>query len=338
MARMFGVDLGTDSLKFYERSTNQFHTEKSMIALRGRDEIIAFGDEAWEIYGKAPEDIKVYTPIFRGVISQIEHMEMLFYCVYHKAAKWRVFKGTKFCVAIPMDITEVSKRAILDMIADAGIHAREIFLVDRPLADAVGIGIDILSPGGSLIVNIGAAQTEVTMIASGGIVDSRLLLIGGKQINENIKNAVRKKENLVIGEKTAEQLKIAVGDAAGTAGRSLQIYGRSTITGLPDSKTLDSAFLYEPISEVLYSIAEQIRLILDKIPAEMSEDIVKNGVYITGGSAELLNLGNYFARALNVKVNVANEPTGTVIRGIAAILANVKLRRELMYVPYEKTY
>ncbi|MBE5921566.1 MAG: rod shape-determining protein [Lachnospiraceae bacterium] len=337
MARMFGVDMGTYNMKLYDHSTNQILHEKNMIAIRGKEEILAFGDLAYEMYEKTPEHIKIYSPIKQGVIAEVNHMESLFHCFYQKLAGRRLFKSSKFCLALPFDITEVEKRAFLDVIADAKVHAREIYLIDRPIADAVGIGLDANAAGGNMMVNIGADHTEISVISLGGIVTSKSVPSGGNHLNEAIQAIIRKQENIHIGDKTAEQLKTLIGDASGKSDEELKIYGRNVITGLPVGKIVPADYVYEAICEVLKSIAEQIRFVIDKTPPEIANDIMKNGIYVTGGTAELTNIGSFLAKELKMKVNLAEEPSQSVIRGISQIISNPQLKK-LMYVPYEKTY
>lgn len=338
MAKWFGVDIGTYSIKMYNHSAKEISVEKTMLAVRGRKEILAFGDEAYEMYEKTPDQIAIHFPIQNGVIAQVGDMESLFHLFYRKASGKQLFRTAKYCLALPFDITEVEKRAFLDVIADAKVHAREIYLADRPIADAVGIGLDIGASGGSLIVNIGASSTEITVISLGGVVTNKVVHSGGAQFNEAICSTLRKQENLSIGDKSAERLKTSIGDVSGKDSKTMEIYGKNTITGLPDRRLVTSSVIYECIRETLLSITDQIRFVIDRVPPEFASDIVNHGIYVTGGSAKLAGIGNFLARELNMRVNIAENPTESVVRGLSRIISEPALRKKYLHVPYEKTY
>ena len=189
----FGVDLGTSNIKMYSLANDTILNEKNVIAIKNKNEIIKFGDFAFEMYEKAPGNIDVTFPVKFGVIADIQNMEALFSCFYKKINSNKAVTGADFCIAVPTDITEVEKRAFYDVIMDARVKAKRIVVVEKPIADAVGVGIDVNSPNGHLLVNIGADTTEITVISMGGIVISKLIKIGGMKLDDAIAGYIRKK-------------------------------------------------------------------------------------------------------------------------------------------------
>ena len=254
----------------------------------------------------------------------------------------KVVRGGRFCIAVPSDITEVEKRAFYDVINDSSIKAKEIKIVEKPIADAVGLGIDIDSAKGNMIVNIGADTTEITVTSLGGIVISRIVKIGGNKLDEIICNIVKRKYNIMIGMKTAEQIKINLANAiydeeSDDNYEMCNVFGRNIITGLPCERTVTSDLIYEAIKEVLSSIIDSIKQLLERTPPELSSDIIDTGIYLTGGSAQITNLSKLIEMETDLKVNVVRNPGESVVRGISKIISDSKYRK-LLYTPSENKY
>ncbi len=334
---LYGIDLGTSNFKIFGLTNKKIINEKNVIAKRNRDEIIDYGDPAFDMFEKAPANIDIIFPVKFGVIADIKNMDMLFECFYKKLNGKGMNGGGDFCVAVPTDITEVEKRAFYDMIDESRVRAKHINVVEKPIADAVGVGIDVESPRGNLIVNIGSDTTEISVISLGGIVLSKLIKTGGSKLDDAICSIVRKKYNLIIGKRTAEKIKMTLADATNTSNNTCVAFGRNIVTGLPASKEISSELVYEAISEILQSVIDSIKVILERTPPELSADIISTGVYLTGGSSKIKNLDTLIQQELGLKVNLDDNPEETVIRGIAQILSDNKLK-ELMYVPREKQY
>ncbi len=334
---LYGIDLGTSNFKIYGLTNKKTINEKNVIAKKNKDEVFQFGDPAFEMFEKAPANIEISFPVKFGVIADIKNMDILFESFFKKLNGKAVNGSGDFCIAVPTDITEVEKRAFYDMIAESRVKAKHINVVEKPIADAVGVGIDVDSPKGNLIVNIGSDTTEISVISLGGIVLSKLIKIGGSKLDDAICSIVRKKYNLVIGKRTAEQIKINLADAVNATESSCIAYGRNIVTGLPSSKEISSELVFEAISESLHSIIDSIKVILERTPPELAADIMNTGVYLTGGSSLIKNIDVLIKNETGLKVNLDDEPEETVIRGIALILSNNKLN-DLMYVPREKQY
>lgn len=337
-AHVYGVDLGTSNIKMFSLANNGTINEKNVIAIKNKDEIFSFGDSAFEMYEKAPANIDVSFPVKYGVIADIQNMEMLFNCFYKKINSGKAVTGADFCIAVPTDITEVEKRAFYDVVMDAKVKSKRITVVEKPIADAVGVGIDVNSPNGHLLVNIGADTTEITVISLGGIVLSKLIKIGGNKLDDAICSVIRKKFNLIIGSRSAEVVKKELADAINADENAIcMAYGRNIVTGLPNAREITGALVHDGISELLHQIIENIKVILERTPPELSADIINRGIYLTGGSAMIKNLDTLITNETGLKVNVADNPSESVIRGISDILSSEELV-ELTYVPKEKEY
>ncbi len=337
-AHVYGVDLGTSNIKMFSLANNGTINEKNVIAIKNKDEIFSFGDSAFEMYEKAPANIDVSFPVKYGVIADIQNMEMIFNCFYKKINSGKAVTGADFCIAVPTDITEVEKRAFYDVVMDAKVKSKRITVVEKPIADAVGVGIDVNSPNGHLLVNIGADTTEITVISLGGIVLSKLIKIGGNKLDDAICSVIRKKFNLIIGSRSAEVVKKELADAINADENAIcMAYGRNIVTGLPNAREITGALVHDGISELLHQIIENIKVILERTPPELSADIINRGIYLTGGSAMIKNLDTLITNETGLKVNVADNPSESVIRGISDILSSEELV-ELTYVPREKEY
>lgn len=339
---VYGIDFGTNNIKIFNGQTKTIVNEKNIIAIKNKRDVFAIGDDAFEMYEKAPDNIVVSYPIKFGVIADIKNMKSLIEKMFIKINHPRIVRGGRFCIAVPTDITEVEKRAFYDVIYDSSIKAKEIKIVEKPIADAVGLGIDIDSPKGNMIVNIGADTTEITITSLGGIVISRIIKIGGNKLDEIICNIVKRKYNILIGLKTAEQLKINLANAMYDDDNDedydmCSVYGRNIITGLPSERPVTSDLIYEAIRELLTSIIEAIKQLLERTPPELSADIIETGIYLTGGSAEIKNLDKLIEQETDLKVNLVKTPGESVIRGISKIVSDTKYKK-LMYTPRESSF
>lgn len=334
----YGVDLGTSNIKMYSLASDTILNEKNVIAIKNKNEIIKFGDFAFEMYEKAPGNIEVTFPVKFGVIADIQNMETLFSCFYKKINSNKAVTGADFCIAVPTDITEVEKRAFYDVIMDAKIKAKKIVVVEKPIADAVGVGIDVNSPNGHLLVNVGADTTEITVLSMGGIVLSKLIKTGGMKLDEAIAGHIRKKYNLIIGNRSAEIVKKELADAMNEEPEKIAMtYGRNIVTGLPNAREIAGELVHEAIADLLHQIIENIKVILERTPPELSADIIARGIYLTGGSANIKNFSNLITKETGLKVNTSEEPSESVIRGISKILSSPDLLK-LAYVPREKMF
>ena len=333
---VFGIDIGTSNIKIYNRNLDTVLNEKNVIAVQKKTTVLAVGDEAYEMYEKTPDSICVSFPVKFGVIADIKNMQMLFEGMIRKSrtAKYS-YQNADFCFAVPTDITEVEKRAFYELADSSKVHAKKIIVVEKPVADGVGIGINVNSPKGNMIVNFGADTTEISVLSLGGIVISHLVQSGGNRLDENICNLVRKQYNLIIGMKTAEQLKKMLGNATEITEESAKVYGRDLVTGLPMIKEISAETVYQAVHDVLANIIADIKMILERTPPELAADIIDTGIFLTGGSALLKNFDQLVHKETELKINIPENPDECVVRGIAKIVTEQEYS-ELSYVPREK--
>ena len=320
-SKTFGIDFGTSTIKIYKKSEGIIVDERNIIAIANKKQVIAVGDEAYEMHEKAPKNINVTYPIRNGVIADFNCMlDLINHLNHQMKGKSTTFSPTEFIVATPTDITEVEKRAFFDLITSSNAKAKKVRVVEKPIADALGVDLDVTSAHGVMIVNIGADTTEISVLALGGIVLSKLIPVGGNKLDESIKTYVKKKYNLIIGDKTAETLKKELASAVPCEESELSVYGRDVVTGLPLSMQVSSTMVYEAISEYLYSIVDAIRIILERTPPEISSDIIDSGIYITGGSANIRNLDELISRETDLKINIADNAANSVVIGLGKII------------------
>ena len=318
MSNVYGIDIGTSNFKMCTKD-NEILNEKNIIAIVNKNELLAFGDEAYEMYEKTPENIEVSFPVKFGVIADIENMQTLLYSFYEKINKEKKTGNTEFYIAVPTDVTEVEKRAFYELVVESKVKAKNVFVVDKPVADAIGAGIDVTKSKGVMVVNIGAETTEISVLSLGGIVISKSVKIGGNKLDECIISAVRKAYNLVIGSKTAEGLKKELGSAVKTEEKFAPGFGRNILSGLPVSVQISSDVIYDAIVDALHSIMDSIKVILERTPPELAADIIKDGVYFTGGTSMINNLEDFIKSETNLNVTIVENPSESVVRGLMGV-------------------
>lgn len=323
--KTYGIDFGTSTIKISRKGQGIVLDESNIIAIADRKNIIATGDEAYDMYEKAPSNIVVTHPVRNGVIADVANMTALLVYLIKKLSGTKKPGSADYIVAIPTDITEVERRSFYELIANSGLKVGRIKIVEKPIADAVGADLEIMTARGVMIVDIGADTTEVSILSLGGIVLSKLIPIGGNKLDEAIKNIVKKKHNLYIGNKTSENIKKKLASAIPGVDASIKVYGRDVVTGLPIEMEIDSKTVYLAISEYLYSIIDTIRVILERTPPEISSDIIDSGLYVTGGSANIFGLADLIGQETGLKVNICDVPANTVVKGISRIMDESKL-------------
>ena len=329
MTNGYGIDMGTGNLKIYSRASDTVTNEKNTIAIVEGNQMYAYGDEAYEMYEKAPENIDVSFPIVGGVIADFDNMQTMLLEVLKDKVDARL-KGSDIVIAVPTDITEVEKKAFYDMFAKTRIKAKSIRLCEKPLADALGLGLDITEPSGVMVVDMGADTTEISVISLGGLVLSELLPFGGNKLDDAIVTYMKRVKNLVIGRKTAKDLKEKIGSAVKNeeeTPQKISIVGRDIVSGLPRPYDITSDIIYEAIKDELESVGSNIRMILEKVPPELAKDIVHSGIYVTGGSSQISGLVELFESMTNISMNIAEDGEQTVARGLGKVLSEDRFDR-----------
>lgn len=322
---IYGIDLGTSNIKVYCKPTGKILNEKNTIAIVNKNQMYAYGDEAYAMYEKAPETIQVSFPIVNGVIADFNNMQTMMIEFLEKHMKGKM-RGAEFMVTVPTDITEVEKKAFFDIFYKSKLKPKSVLLCEKPLADAVGLGLDVNQPTGVMVVDIGADTTEISVISLGGLVLSDLLYFGGNRIDESIIAYVKKTFNLVIGRKTAKALKEELGSGTPDLEKSMVVVGRDVVSGLPIELEISADVVYEAIKDNLNSICNSIKMILEKTPPELARDIIHAGIYITGGASQIHNPDKLFTQITNIKVNTCDTPEESAVLGLNKIVSDEKYK------------
>lgn len=321
---VFGIDLGTNNIKIYNRADDTILVEKNMIAIENKNNVFAYGDSAFDMYEKAPSNIHISYPLSNGVIADIHNMEKIVRFFLNDLTGNSI-KSADYYIAVPTDVTEVEKRAFYDLIRDANVKAKKIMVVEKAVADGLGLDIDVKNSQGVLIVNVGFDTTEISILSLGGIVLSRLIKVGGQKFDDSIRAAVRKQYNLIIGGKTAENVKISLADLE-KENRGAVVYGRDIVTGLPVERELPTAMIDESLIEHFYTIIDNIKVILERTPPELAADIYRHGIYLTGGASQVSHLAELIQKGTGLKVNVSENPITSVALGLSRIIKDDNLK------------
>lgn len=322
---IYCIDLGTCNMKIFCKSIGKILNEKNTIAIVNKNQMYAYGDAAYAMYEKAPETINVTFPITNGVIADFNHVQNMIFDFLETRTRGKVH-GAEFIVAVPTDITEVEKKAFFDLFYKSKVKPRNVLLCEKPIADAVGLGLDVNEPTGVMIVDIGADTTEISVISLGGLVLSDLLHFGGNRIDESIISHIKRTYNLVIGQKTAKSLKEILGSGLPGREESMVIVGRDLVSGLPIELEISAEVVYEAIKDNLNSICNSIKMILEKTPPEVAKDIIHAGIYITGGASRIKDLDSLFTQITNIRVNTCETPEESVVRGLIKIASDSKYK------------
>lgn len=328
-----GIDLGTVNTLVHVRGQGIVLSEPSVVAIQsGTNKVLAVGQEAKKMIGRTPGDIKAIRPMRDGVIADFEIVEKMIRYFIEKVHNRRTFVRPRVVIGVPGSITEVEKRAVRESVEQAG--AREIFLIEEALAAAIGANLPIQEPSGSMIVDIGGGTSEIAVISLGGIVISRSIRVAGDEFDEAIINYLRKKHNLVVGEITAEEIKIKIGSVypdKNDKKMKMDVKGRDAVTGLPRTMVLDAPEVRKAFEEPLNSIIEAIKQSLDETPPELAADICDKGIVLSGGGALLRGLDVLLSKVTNVPVIMAENPLIVVAMGTGKFLDEIKFINQKIY-------
>ncbi len=328
-----GIDLGTANTLVHVRGEGIVLSEPSVVAIQnGTNKVLAVGQEAKKMLGKTPGDIKAIRPMRDGVIADFEIVEKMIRYFIEKVHNRRTFVRPRVVIGVPGSITEVEKRAVRESVEQAG--AREIFLIEEALAAAIGTNIPIQEPSGSMTIDVGGGTTEIAVISLGGIVTSKSIRVAGDEFDESLINYLRKKHNLVVGETTAEEIKIKIGNVfprKGEKKKKMEVRGRDALTGLPRTIKLDSMETRKAFEEPVNYIIEAIKATLDETPPELSADICDKGIVLSGGGALVRGLDLLLSHVTNVPVILAENPLISVALGTGKFLDEIKFINQKIY-------
>jgi len=326
------IDLGTANTIVIAKGRGIIINEPSVVAVKtekyGQTRVLAVGTEAKEMVGKTPGNIKAIRPMRDGVIADFDMTEKMIRKFIEKAHGRSALISPRIIICVPYGLTQVERKAVRESALSAG--AREVFLIEEPMAAAIGAGIDIREPQGNLVVDIGGGTTEIGVVSLGGLVLSKSIRTAGDKIDAGIVNYVRKKYNLLIGERVAEDIKINIGTAVALDEELVMtINGRDQVEGLLSSVELTSEDAREAMKEPLKEISEALRDVLEQMPPDLAGDIVNHGIILTGGGALIRQLDKYLADIVRIPVFVADEPLLAVARGTGRALEEIDLLQEL---------
>ena len=325
-----GIDLGTSYTKVYLKNVGMIDELPTVLALDKRKRsLIALGEEAKKMIGRNPQNIDVIRPVLRGVVTHFDEALIFLEAILEKIKKdyFSLF-GTKLLIGIPLDLTEVQKKGVIDVGLGAG--AKEVYLVEEPVAAALGANLDIEEAKGVLIVDIGGGTTDIALISLGGVVLGKSLRIGGDTFNESIINYLRSKYGLIIGEGQAEAAKVCVSSILAKSESSFLLRGRDILSGLPKEHSFTSQDLYESIVENIEEIVNVLKDIINLSPPDLLGDISSLGVYLTGGGSLIKGLHSFFEKEIKVKINLVEDPKYAVIRGLGKILEDFNHYQKLL--------
>lgn len=314
----FGIDLGTNNIKIYSRNDDKIIIEKNMIAIENKNVLFAYGDSAFEMYEKAPANIHISYPLSNGVIADIKNMETLIRYFISDIQRGKSQPADYF-IAVPTDVTEVEKRAFYDLVKDANMKARKIMVVEKAVADGLGMDIDVKNSQGVIVVNVGFETTEISILSLGGIVLSRLIKVGGSKFDEAIRAAVRREFSLIIGGKTAESVKISLSQLEQDK-QGAVVYGRDIVTGLPVEREIPTKLVVDCLEEHFNTIVDNVKVILERTPPELAADIYRHGIYLTGGASQTSHLSERLSQGTGLKVNISENPMTSVAVGLSKII------------------
>ncbi len=326
------IDLGTANTLVVAKDRGIVINEPSVVAVhrnsRGQTKVLAVGKEAKEMLGRTPGSITAIRPMRDGVIADFEVTQVMLKHFIKKATAEHSLFRPRIIICIPFGITQVEKRAVKESAQMAG--AREVFLIEEPMAAAIGAGLPIMEPSGNMIVDIGGGTTEVAVISLGGIVYSKSVRVAGDKFDEAILNYIKRKYSLLIGERTAEQIKIAIGNAYPFEDeKTYEVKGRDLITGAPKTIEVNSEEIRDALAEPVSAVADAIKVALERTPPELAADIVDNGIILAGGGSLLANLDILIKEKTGLPVALAEDPLTCVVRGSGKVLQDIDLLRQV---------
>jgi rod shape-determining protein MreB len=326
------IDLGTANTLVYVKGEGIVCNEPSVVAVqkdnRGSRRVLAVGAEAKRMLGRTPGNINAIRPLKDGVIADFEITEAMLRYFIQKIHNRKTLVRPRIIICVPFGVTEVEKRAVRESAESAG--AREVYLVEEPVAAAIGAGLPITEPAGNMIVDIGGGTTEVAVISLAGIVFSKSIRVGGDKMDEAIVQYVKRKYNLLVGERTAELVKITIGSAyPGDEIQTMEIKGRDLVAGVPKTVEITDEEIRESIVEPINAIVEAVRIGLERTPPELASDIVDKGIVLAGGGALLRNLDTLLREQTGLPVMLADEPLEAVVMGAGKVLDEISLLRDI---------
>ncbi len=332
-AKDIGIDLGTANTLVHVKGKGVVVREPSVVAINSNtNEVLAVGDSAKEMIGRTPGNIVAIRPMKDGVIADFDVTQSMLKYFIKKAMSFGVLSKPRVVICVPSGVTEVEKRAVEEATLQAG--AKEAYLIEEPMAAAIGANLPVDEPSGSMVVDIGGGTSEVAVISLGGIVTSKSLRVAGDELDEAIVHYVKKEYNLMIGERTAEDIKTTIGAAyPKPKEESMDIRGRDLITGLPRNISITSSEIVDALKEPVNAIVDSIKYTLEKTPPELASDIMDRGIMLTGGGALLSGLDTLIKQETGMPVSIAENPLDCVVMGSGKVLDEIETLKKVLIPP-----
>ncbi|HWR40481.1 MAG TPA: rod shape-determining protein [Patescibacteria group bacterium] len=333
LSRDMGIDLGTANTLVHVKGRGIVLREPSVVAIqRDTGEVLAVGEEAKQMIGRTPGNIVAIRPLKDGVIADFDVTQSMLKYFIRKSMDSKSFIRPRVVVGVPSGVTEVERRAVIDATIQAG--AREAYLIEEPMAAAIGAGLPVHEPTGNMVVDIGGGTTEVAVISLGGIVTSRSVRIGGDEMDEAIMQYIKRTYNLMIGERTAEEVKISIGSAiAPVVDETRDVRGRDLVSGLPKTLHIKASEVQFALSEPVAGIIEAVKVTLEKTPPELASDIMDRGIIMTGGGSLLKRLDTLLAKETGMPVYISEDALSCVAIGTGGALESIDLLKRVLMTP-----
>lgn len=318
---VYGIDLGSNMIKIYSQKNDEILKERNMIAIRNKEHILAVGDEAYEMYEKSPANVEVSSPMSNGMIANISHLEILLQALLERTSR-STGRHPVIYFAVPVDMTEIEKRAYYSVAQSGRFRKSKVLLVERPVADALALGIPIIKTRGSMIVNIGAATTEISVIADSRVIISKIIPLGGDHFNQDILNNIRRRNNFFVSLRTAGRLKASLADLKQERKLARKIVGVDCVSGLPRERIVTSATINESILSSVNKIAEEIRTFLERTPPQIHKVILAEGIYLTGGSTRIPHIAQVISRQVGCPILLSQYYDLCTVYGLKEIITH----------------
>lgn len=315
-----GIDLGTSNVLIYQKGKGIVLRQPAVVAIeRTTKKVLAVGTEAYKMIGRTPGNVLAIRPFRQGVVSDFELANTMLRNFMSQLIGKRFFARPRVVLSVPTGVNESEKSNIVSILYDAGVKRTQ--LLDRPIAAAMGVGMDFRKPYGCMIVDMGAGVTDIAVLASGLVIEAASVCYGGDYFDDAIIRYLRKKHNLLIGERTAEEVKITIGSAVPpTSGMTCEVTGRSLLSGLPKTQTIHATEVYEAIKDAVADLIESIQGVLERTPPQLASDIFEDGIVLSGGAASLAGLPEAVYNALHIPCGVADDPQTSVVLGCGRVL------------------
>ena len=324
--KVYGVDLGTSSVKIFSLKRNKITVEKNMLAIRNQNQLLAVGNDAYEMFEKAPENVQISSPVAYGSIANVNHVETVLHTLLHRVDRY-IGRGPVIYFSVPMNMSEIERRAYYAITHNGTLNKPKVYLVEQPICDALALGIPISKTKGSMIVNMGAESTDVSIIANEQVIISKTIPIGGKQLNESICEMVRRNSNLLIGKRTARRLKIAMANMAEDRREGRKIVGINTLSGIPREGIVSSALIREAIREPLETIALELKTFIERIPPQIAASVAAEGIYLTGGTTRIPGLDKYIESFTGYPIKLSSYYELCTIKGLEELITHKVLHK-----------